>query len=98
LRPRHEAVPAVEVAAEHAERQRARPRKGVEERLLLDGVHVQGAHVAEGDLERPALVEAHPADAVAAGRYQAPVAAGEAADAALGQPRVQLPLARVTGE
>ena len=98
LRAGHEAVPAVVVAPEHAEGQRARAGQRVEERLLLHGIDLQRADVAEGDLERARLVEAHAADAVAAGRDQAAMAAGEAAHAALGQLFVQLPLAGLPGE
>ena len=82
LRPRREAVAAVVVAAEHAEGEGARAGEGVEERLLLHRVQLQGADVTEGDTQRPRLVEADAADAVATGRDQAAMPAGEAADAA----------------
>ena len=95
----HEAVAAVVVAAEHAERERARAGEGVEERLLLHGVHLQRAHVADAArMQRAAVVEADAADAVLAGRDQAAMAAGEAPHALVRQLLVQLPLARVGGE
>src|SRR5205814_9989655 len=83
---------------ENAGREGARPGEGVEERLLLHGVDVQGADVAERDLQGAGVVEAHAADAVPAGRDQAAVTAGEAPHAAFGKLLVQLPLAGVAGE
>ena len=60
------------------------PGRTVEERLFLDRVAGQGADIAEGDLQRAVVVEAHPADAVAAGFDQAAMPAGEAVDGAVG--------------
>ena len=98
LGPGDEAVAAVVVAPEHPEGEGAGAGQGVEERLLLHGIHVHRAHVAERHLQGAAFVEAHPADAVAPGRDQAAVAAGEAPHTAFGQLLVQLPLARAAGE
>ena len=46
------AVPAVQIAAQHAEGERVGAGQGVEERFLLDRVALQRAHVAAGDLEQ----------------------------------------------
>src|SRR4029078_9534596 len=72
--------------------------QGMEELLLLDGIHVHGPDVAERDLQRPAFVEPDAADPVALGRDQAAMDAGEAPQAGFGQLLVQLPLARAAGE
>ena len=77
------AVAAVEIATEHAERQRVGAGQDVEERLLLDRVAGEGADVAVGDEERAVVVEPDAADAVAAGLDEAAVAAGEALDVAV---------------
>ena len=79
------AVAAVIVAAEHAERERLGAGERVEEGLLLDRVELEGRHVAEGDAQRARVVEADAADALAARRDQAAMAAGDAADAAFGK-------------
>jgi hypothetical protein len=98
LGPGHEAVPAVVVAAEHAEGKGRRSGQGVEEGLLLDGIDLERAHVPVRDLEGPRLVESDAADPVLARRNQAAMAAREAADTLLRQFLVQVPLARAAGE
>src|ERR1035441_3787560 len=68
----------MQVAAEHAETQRASSRKRVEERLLFDGIAVHRVHVPAGRIQLSAAVEAdlaHPREARLNG---AAVAAGEA--------------------
>jgi hypothetical protein len=70
----------------------------VEEGLLLHRVDLERAHIAVRDLQDAAVVEADLADPVEAGRDQAPVPAGEAADSALGELLVQLSLAGMARE
>ena len=79
------AVAAVVVAAEHAEGEGLGSGQGVEERLLLHRVELEGRHVAEGNAQRPRVVEADPADTFATRRDDAAMAAGHATDAALGK-------------
>src|SRR5207244_2882423 len=57
------AVTAMEITAEHAEREGVRAGERVEERLFLSRIALQGRHVAGRHLQRPVLVEAHLADA-----------------------------------
>src|SRR3972149_206318 len=68
-------IAAVEIASEHAERQSIRPRQGVEERFLLDGIALQRPHVAPGDPERPPFIEAHLTDSQPSLGNEASVAA-----------------------
>jgi len=74
----------VQVAAEHAEGQGAAPRQDVEEGLLLGGVALEGAHVAEGDPQPPLAVDPDLADPPQPRHHQAAVAAGQAANLATG--------------
>ena len=68
----------MEVAAEHAEREGVAAGKRVVERLLLDRVDLQAGDVAERHAQLAVGVEAHAADAGAAGHDQAAVPAGQA--------------------
>jgi len=61
------AVAAVIIATEHPERQGVRAGQDVEERFLFDRIAGQCANVAVGTRKRAVVVEAHAADAVAAG-------------------------------
>src|SRR2546422_795003 len=87
------AVTAMEITAQHAERQGVRAGERVEERLFLSGIALQGGHVAGRHLQRPILVEAHLAEAPAPGLHETAVAAGEAAHRAVGPPLDQLAFA-----
>ena len=71
------------IAAEHAEGEGVAAGEDVEEGLLFDRVAGERADVAVGDEERAVVVEAHAADAVAAGLDEAAVPAGEALDVAV---------------
>ena len=62
----------------------SRAGQDVEERLFLDRIAGQHADVSVRDEQRAVVVEAHPADAVAAGLDDAAVPAGEALDRAVG--------------
>ena len=86
------------LASEHPEGEGARARVRMEERLLLDGVELEAGDVARRNHEAPVLVPAHLADAALVGRDQAAVAARVAAHAGLGEPLVQLALARQASE
>src|SRR5919201_2820615 len=57
------AIAAVQITSEHPERHRVSPRKCVEERLLLDGIALQGPDVAARHHQRATLVVADLADA-----------------------------------
>src|SRR2546426_3734817 len=57
------AVRAVQVATEHAEREGIGAREGVEKRLFLDRVALQGPNVSARDHQRAAAVVANLADA-----------------------------------
>ena len=92
------AVSAVQVATQHAEAERARSRQGVKERLLLDGVGVQRAHIAVRHVELAAPVVAHLADAREAGRNRTTVAAGIAPHAPRIQRFVEFPFADLLRE
>src|SRR2546421_944726 len=89
------AVAAVEVAPQHPEGERVRAREGVEERLLLGGIALQGGDVSGGRVQGAVLVEAHLADAAAPRFDETAVPAGEAANRAapVRQPLDQLALA-----
>ena len=71
----------MQVAAQHAETERQRAGPHVEKRLLLDGVALDAADVAPGDVESPAAVEAHLANARLSLQNGTLVAAGIAPDA-----------------
>ena len=88
----------MKVASEHAEREGAGAGVGVEEGLLLDGVELEGGHVARGDQESAVLVPADLADPLLPGEDQAAVAARVAAEAPLGEPLVELALAGQPGK
>src|SRR5437016_4805634 len=87
------AVPAVEIASQHAERERVRPWERMEERLLLGGIALQRRDVAGWHVQRAVLVEADLADPTASGLDEAAVPAGEAAHRMVGKLLDQLPLA-----
>src|SRR5438552_2426328 len=70
----------MQVATEHAERERVRSRESVKERLLLDRVTLQRSHIASGNHQRAAAVVADLADAPKAIFDQASVRARVAAD------------------
>jgi hypothetical protein len=73
----------VQIAAEHAEAVGERARVGVKERLLLDRIALDAAHIAPWDAQPSALVEPHLADAMRAIRDRALVPAGMASQAGL---------------
>ena len=87
------AVPAVEVAAQHAEAEGARPGKGVKEGLLLDGIATGGMDVPVRGLQPPAAVETDLANPGEPGWNGAAVAAGVAFDAVPVErpPKLRLP-------
>src|SRR5207249_9237699 len=91
------AVPAVEIASQHTERERVRPWERMEERLLLGGIALQRRHVAGRHVQRAVLVEADLADPTASGLDEAAVPAGEAAHRVVGKLLDQLPLADPRG-
>ncbi len=73
------AITTMEVASQHAKRERPRARQGMKEWLLLDGIVLQSGHVAPGAVERSAPVEAHLAHPLGALGNPAAVPAGHAA-------------------
>src|SRR5213076_1136430 len=87
------AIPTVEIASQHTEGECVGAGEGVEERLLLGRIALQGGDVAGGDVQRPVLVEADLADPPAPGLDEATVPAREAAHRVVGKPLDQLPLA-----
>ena len=92
------AVGAVQVAPEHSERQGVGPRKGVEERLFLDRIDLQRADVAPRHAQHPVVVEADLADADAAARDEAVMAARVAAHRPTREGIAERPLAGQTRE
>ena len=88
------AVPAVQIAPEHAEAQRVAPRECVEERLLLDRIARQRADVTGRHLQHAPIVEPDAADAGSALRNLAFVPARIAQQATVRQSLVQLALGR----
>ena len=76
------AIAAMEVAAQHPERQRVAAGEAVEEWLLLGGIALQRGDITRRREERPFLIESDLADAAPAGLHEAAVAAGKAADRA----------------
>src|SRR6266542_4236628 len=79
------AVCAVQVAAEHPEGKSVGPVKCMEERLLLDRIALQRSDVTPRNAQHAPLVVAHPADALAALRDRAAVAAGIAPQPPVGK-------------
>jgi hypothetical protein len=88
------AVRAVQIAAEHAEAVGERAWKGVEERLLLDGIALHPADVAVGHAQPAPFVEADLADPDRTFRQRTTMTARVAAQTAVGEPVVELTLAR----
>ena len=92
------AVSAMQVAAQHAEAERAGAGQRVKERLLLDGIELQRAYVAIGDVELACAVVAHLADARESGGDGTAMAAGVTTDAAGIQFFVEFSFADLRGE
>ena len=92
------AIAAMQVAAQHAETEGARPRQNVEEGLLFYGVAMRRVDVAVGCVELSSAIEAHLADARETRRNGAPVAAGEALHPAAIERLVEFRFARLNGE
>src|SRR5262249_26471150 len=76
------AVRTVQIAAKHPETVGERAGVRVEERLFLDRVALDPAHITPGDEQPPAAIEPHLAHADRAVGYGALMAAGVAANAA----------------
>ena len=89
------AVPAVQVAAQHAEAVSQGARPHVEEGLFLDGVALGAGDVSPGDAQLSPGVESNFADPRLPLEDGAAVAASSAADAPAVQRLPQLPLAGV---
>jgi hypothetical protein len=68
------------VAAQHSEGKGAGPGKGVKERFLLNGVHLEGADIVLGHPQDPLLIETDLADAFLARWNTTAVGAGVALD------------------
>ena len=93
------AIAAMEVAAEHPERQRVAAGQAVEERLLFGGIALQRSDVAGRREECSFLIEPDLADAPPPGLHEAAVAAGKTAYRAAVQflDQVGFPYARIEG-
>jgi hypothetical protein len=71
----------MEVAAQHAERERLGSGQEVKERLFLDRVDLQSSHVSMRHAKRSVAIEANLADSTRTRGNQTAMSAGEAADA-----------------
>jgi hypothetical protein len=80
----------VEVAAQHSEAIGKRSRIGVKEGFFLDGVALHAPYIAPRNVESPATVEAHLANAGLAVRDRAGMPAGKTAHAILVELLVKL--------
>ena len=74
------AIPTVEVAAQHAERERVAAGQAMEEGLFFGGIALQGRDVARRRVQRSFLIESHLADPAAARLDETAVTAGKAAN------------------
>ena len=74
------AIRAMEIAPQHAERQRVAARVKVEEWLFLDGIALEPSYIAEWHTQFAVLMEAHLADSASPFGDEASVPAGETAE------------------
>jgi hypothetical protein len=72
------AIAAMEIAAKHSETHRQRSGKGMEERLFLYRIELQGSDIAMRYEKFAAAIESNPANAVQAIKNDASVAARKA--------------------
>ena len=79
------AIGAVVVTAEHAEAHSQSARESVKERFLFDGITLQGAHIALGDIECSTLVETNLADSGQTLKDEAAMPTSKATHASGGQ-------------
>ena len=88
----------MQVAAKHSEAERARAGKGVEERLLLDGIAVGRVHVPEWREQLAVAIEANFADAREPRRNGAAKSASEAFHAIAIERAIEVGKACLPGE
>src|SRR5215813_12987677 len=92
------AVTAMEIAAEHAEAVRQRPRMHMKKWLLLDRVALHAADVAPGYVQLPIAVEAYLAHADRTVGERATMSARVTAEPAVRQSFVQIAFTRFARE
>jgi hypothetical protein len=86
----------MKTASEHAETQRGRARKSVEEGFLLDGIALQSVDISIGNAQRSLVIEPDFTDTGKSGGNRAPMSAGETPDTISVQRFVQFARACVT--